>query len=319
MGRITVGFILLLACAFASKDSDWTTKDLKLFERYFHSEILKNECKQALSCNKCNSNSNCRWCMGEDGADSICKPTSSCTLEYRIPCQIPELRDYRENYASRMESEDGSLPASNKSQVTVNASSLCSSKTNCSQCGQAEFCVWCDKKKECIPYFNATQATQSCQSVLWYKNQCIYPGTTKPCPLRVSGGCKECVKDDLCYWCESSKNCSVYPHENYVPPDCSMDDLYYKKCSHMKLIVVLIPVLCIVLIPVFAYLILWIVMCCLKSGEKNDPGDSKPSPPTKKKEKPKPIRLHHQPPRSKIEELKKKYALDKEPKYNRFN
>lgn len=131
-----------------------------------------------------------------------------------------------------------------------------------------------------------------------------------PCHER-KPNCKDCTSDGICYWCAASKVCGYYQHDGFQPANCSTDQWYYKSCSRMREIIVLLPILLFILTPIFAYAIMYCIVCLLKREGYAGVDDSDSSDDDDMKRKP--IMLRHGSPGGKTDKLRKKYNLNKKP------
>lgn len=131
-----------------------------------------------------------------------------------------------------------------------------------------------------------------------------------PCHER-KPNCKDCTSDGICYWCAASKVCGYYQHDGFQPANCSTDQWYYKSCSRMREIIVLLPILLFILTPILAYAIMYCIVCLLKREGYAGVDDSDSSDDDDMKRKP--IMLRHGSPGGKTDKLRKKYNLNKKP------
>ena len=133
----------------------------------------------------------------------------------------------------------------------------------------------------------------------------------KPCPQR-SSSCRECLTDNHCFWCESTKLCGYYQGEGILPKNCSQDDWFYKKCSKVNAFVVLVPILLIIATPFIAYSVMYCIFYLMKGAGYEVLDDSDNSDDDEKKKK-KPIMLRHDSFGGKTDQLRKKYNLGSKP------
>jgi hypothetical protein len=132
---------------------------------------------------------------------------------------------------------------------------------------------------------------------------------TKPCPSRKSN-CKECLFDGICYWCESTKQCAYYPGKGFQPINCSTDQWYYRSCSHVREILVLLPIILFILTPIIAYVVLYGILCLMRKEGYDGLEDSDSDDEDQKR---RPIILRHSSPGGKTDKLRKKYDLNDNP------
>lgn len=164
-------------------------KELRQRKHHYFSDDQK--CAQDVpDCEKCLSNSeNCEWCSdGSQRGECIRQGSVTCPTEHRkTACESQTALD--ENKKTLMNYYEKSLdelakinapvmdtPSQNTSVVTVNASVLCGSQSDCHNCTRNYFCFWCQPKGECHVYYNMTTAQQSCPGLhAAYHERCFFP------------------------------------------------------------------------------------------------------------------------------------------------
>ena len=180
--------LLLMAVQFAQcrKTHGKSQEKREVKHRYYsHDQSCAQE---EPDCEKCLANGgNCEWCSaGSHRSECIKQGSEGCSHGHRkTSCEsqtaederIKILLDYYDKSLDELDAMDAPVVniSANASAVTVNASVLCGRQGGCENCIAHEFCLWCESKKECQVYYNATTTDRSCpEKDKAYHNQCLY-------------------------------------------------------------------------------------------------------------------------------------------------
>lgn len=315
-----ITLLLLLAVAVknieCSRHHDLHAKRVKQHHNFKYHSCQQPDCKKCLSVS-----SQCQWCSGGSkrskcveirGSDiTDCpqglKPT---TCEPKLPADEKRAKIVHNSYYDKSLDELEAMVTprmiSSEQNSDFNASAFCGRQSECNNCTENEYCLWCASKQECQAFSNSSTKANSCpEENKAYHRQCIYPMGVIPCPERHN--CSDCLHgDDFCYYCSSNDSCDYY-RESHHGNKCPRNNLFYDECpTGGSLFWVLFPILAIILIPVIVYAVIWLICWCMKSAG-YDPLDPNEPPP---KKHPKGIRLKPGSPSNRTDELRRKYDLD---------
>lgn len=185
-----ITLLLLLAVAVknieCSRHHDFHARGVKHHHNFKYHSCEQRDCEKCLSlssqCQWCSSGSKKSKCVEIRGSDiTDCpqglKPT---TCEPKLQADEKTAKIAHNSYYDKSldELEAMDTPRMNNSEQNsdFNASAFCGRQSECNNCTENDFCLWCASKQECQVFSNSSTTANSCpEENNAYHRQCIYP------------------------------------------------------------------------------------------------------------------------------------------------
>lgn len=185
--RITL--LLLLAVAVKNIESSrhhyLHAKGVRHHHNVNYHSCAQPDCEKCLSvsshCQWCSNNSQKSKCVDIRGGDKTGCPHGLKRTTCEPKLQAGEKRaksvyNYYDKSLDELQAMDTPRMNISVQNSAFNATGFCGRQSECKNCTENDFCLWCASKQECQVFFNLSTTANSCpEEKNAYHMQCIYP------------------------------------------------------------------------------------------------------------------------------------------------